>query len=296
MARISTREQFKQYVLTKLGQPVVDLVIQTSTIDACGGTTGSSGTSGTATTGSSGVSMSQNCSTFPDSAMSQIDLAVDDALDYFHSQASDLGNELAVLYIKLVPHQAYYEVPECIISIQQDLTRGTSFKFDSEEGAEAVGLFSLQSQYGPRGVFSYLGAGSSDNLLNFEIASEFNKLVDVRYTSHYITQYIPLEHKVLIHPTPTESEQSKRIALLVNIKVPDIKCFNNIFVQRYAVCLAMEQIGRNLSMFTGLNINGMDFNAAFYVDNAIQLKEKLEEELRNGTYGNTYVGGIFETG
>jgi hypothetical protein len=297
MARINTRAQFKQYVLTKLGAPILDLVLQTSTIDECGGTTGTTGSSATATTGSTGYTISQGCSTFADSVMTQLDLAVDDALDYFHFQASDLGSEKAMLYITMVDQQVYYEVPECIISLDQDTGRGTTFRFDSEEAGEAVGLFSLQSQFGPRGVFSYLGAGSTDTLLTYDIAQQYNSLVNLRYTTKFITEFLPQEHKILLLPTPDAHDNGHKIMFFVNIKVPDEKCFNNLWVQRYATALTMVQIGRNMSMFTGMQLpGGGDFNSLFYWDNGKEMQEKLEEEMASGKWGNAPTGSGFFTG
>jgi hypothetical protein len=297
MARIENRLQFKQYVLTKLGAPILDLVLQTQTVDECGSSalTGTTGSSGTATTGTSGLS--EGCALFANSVMTQLDLAVDDALDYFHQMASELGNERAMLYITLQAHQQYYDIPECVVSIDQDLGRGSTFRFDQEESGEAVGLFSLQSQFGPRGVFSYLGAGSEDNLLTYDIAQQYNSLVNLRYTTKYITDFMPLQHKALITPTPSDTDNNRKLLFYVNVKAPDEKCFNNIFVQRYAVALAMVQIGRNLSMYTGMQLpGGGDFNSMFYWDNGKELQEKLEEELANGKYGNPPVGGLFFTG
>ena len=46
MARIQDRISFREYVLKKLGAPLVNLPIQTSVIDECG-STGTTGTTGT---------------------------------------------------------------------------------------------------------------------------------------------------------------------------------------------------------------------------------------------------------
>ena len=186
MARISNRAGFKRYVLSKLGQPLLDLPIQISEIDECAtsSSTGASGTPGiTGTSGTpavTGVTGGPQCQAFAASVSTQLDFAIDDALDYFQEFASDLGNEKAVLYIPLEDGKQYYDVPPCVVAIEQPMNHGASYAMDREESTQAVGLFSLQSQFGPRGVFSYLGAGSSDTLLTYEVAMQYNQLVDLR--------------------------------------------------------------------------------------------------------------------
>jgi len=302
MARISNRTQFKCYVLSKLGHPILDLPIQISEIDECAtssstGASGTPGTSGTNTTAITGVTGDPQCQAFAASVCTQLDNAIDDALDYFQEYASDLGNEKAVLYIPLEDGKNYYDVPPCVVAIEQPLNQGVSYAMDSEEAAESVGLFSLQSQFGPRGVFSYLGAGSSDTLLTYDIAMQYNALVDLRYTIKFQIEFNELSKKMLVFPSPRDRDAGRVLALMCSIKVTDEKCFNSLWVQRYAVAVAMEQIGRNLSMYTGLQIlGGGAFNADFYWSMGREDKNKLEEELRTGAWGTVPSSGIMLTG
>jgi len=299
MARIQDRISFREYVLKKLGAPLVNLPIQTSVIDDCG-STGTTGTTGT--TGDSGTNITTggtvSCEDLAASVMTQLDLAIDDALDYFHQQGSGRGNEKAVLYIQMLKNQMYYDVPPCIVSIDQDMGRGASYRFDDEEAGEGVGLFSLQSQFGPRGVFSYLGAGSQDTLLTYEIAHQYNSMVDLRYTRKFQLHFHELQHKALIIPTPTNGDNGKVLAFMCDMKAPDEYCFSDIWVQRYAVALAMEQIGRNLSLYNGLQLpGGGEFNSGFYWDSGIEQREKLEEEMASAKWGSEEAaGGFFTTG
>jgi hypothetical protein len=304
MARIANRTDFKCYVLRKLGAPVIDLILETDLLDECStegttgtGTTGTTGVSTTGTSSLSGAVISEGCTEFANSVCTQLDLAIDDAIDYFHIQGSNLGNEKAILYLTMTDQQHYYDVPECIVSIDQDLRKGSSFRFDAEESAEAVGLFSLQSQFGPRGTFSYLGAGGTDTLLTYEAAMQYNAMVDLRYTEKFNTEFLELEHKVFITPTPDKNDDGRIGVYICNIKVPDEKCFNHPWVQRYATALTMEQIGRNLSMYSGMQLpGGGEFNSAFYWDMGREDRDKLEEELFNGKWGNPPPGGVLMTG
>lgn len=305
MARISTRAQFRCYVLSKLGSPLLDLAIQTGEIDPCDttpttGTTGTTGTSSTTDTNTlytSGSGTTPNCEILANSVCSQLDLAIDDALDYFQNYSSNIGNEKAILYVQLVDGQTYYDVPPCVISIEQAMSRGSTYQFDAEEAGEAVGLFSLQSQFGPRGVFSYLGAGTYDTLLTYEIAWQYNALIDLRYTLKFEIDFLDLERKIMVMPTPSRNDNGHVLPFMCNIKVIDEKCFNHLWVQRYAVALAMEQIGRNLSMYSGFQLpGGGSFNSDWYWTMGREDKVKLEEELRTGAYGNGVSGGFFLTG
>ena len=304
MARLQTRDQFKCYVLKKLGAPLLDLVLQIEEQDECStvsttGTSGTSGTSGedTVTYSTTGNSTTPTCQDLGRSVCTQLDLAIDDALDYFQMFSSDLGNEKGVLYVLLQENETYYEIPSCIVAVEQPIKKGTSFVFDAEEGAEAVGLFSLQSQFGPRGVFSYLGGGSNDALLTYDIAQQYNNLVDLRYTMKFQVDFLELEHKIFVTPTPDQKDTNRVLPMMCSIRVPDEKCYNHLWVQRYAVALSMEQIGRNLSMYTGMQLpGGGDFNSSFYWDMGTQEKEKLEEELMSGKYGNPPPGSIMMTG
>ncbi len=312
MARIKTREDFKCYVLKKLGAPLLDLVLQTDEIDECS-TVGTTGTSGVGTSGTSGSPESPSgetvtyattgnastptCQNLGRSVCTQLDLAIDDALDYFQSFASDLGNEKAILYIQLKEKQTYYDVPSCVVAMEQPLKKGNSFVFDAEEAAEAVGLFSMQSQFGPRGVFSYLGSGSNDTLLTYDIAHQYNQLVDLRYTIKFQVDFYELEKKIFVMPTPDKKDNNRILPMFCSIRVPDEKCYNHLWVQRYAVALTMEQIGRNLSMYSGMQLpGGGDFNSSFYWDMGTQEKEKLEEDLMTGKYGNAVAGSYFTVG
>jgi hypothetical protein len=292
MARIANRTQFKKYVLSKLGQPILDLPIQISEIDECAttsstGASGTPGTSGTNVTAVTGMTGDPQCQAFAASVSTQLDHAIDDALDYFQEFASDLGNEKAVLYIPLEHGKKYYDVPPCVVAIEQPMNHGASYAMDREESTQAVGLFSLQSQFGPRGVFSYLGAGSSDTLLTYDIAMQYNALVDLRYTIKFQIEFNELSKKILIFPNPRETDTGRVLALMCSIKVTDEKCFNSLWLQ----------IGRNLSMYTGLQIlGGGAFNADFYWGMGREDKNKLEEELRNGAYGNAISASIFLQG
>jgi hypothetical protein len=305
MARISTRDEFKCYVLRKIGAPLLDLVLETTPLNECDttgttattGTTGTSGTSEETSTQTTSTTGTPQCQAFSESVCTQLDLAIDDALDYFQQFGSDLGNEKAIMYIVMQNKQMYYDVPRCVIAMEQPLRKGSTYVFDAEEAAEAVGLFSLQSQFGPRGVFSYLGAGSHDTLLTYETAWQYNALVDLRYTIKFEANFLQLQKKVMITPTPSEKDHGHILPMFCSITVPDEHCYNNLWVQRYATALTMEQIGRNLSMYEGMSLpGGGAFNNSFYWDMGVQEKEKLEEQLRTGDYGNPVAGGFFTVG
>lgn len=304
MARLETREEFRCYVLRKMGAPLLDLALETDLVSECSITTATTGASGdngsletisTSTTGSSGVG--DGCAELAKSVCTQLDLAIDDALDYFHLHAGDIGNTKAILVLHLTDGQMVYDVPKCLVAIEQDIMKGSSYHFDDEEAQEGVGLFSLQSQFGPRGVFSYNGAGGQDTLLTYDIASQYNEMVKLRYTHRFQTHHNKLQNQVLITPTPSRKDDGKKLVYMCNVSVPDEHLFGHLFVQRYAVALTMEQVGRNLSMYSGMQLpGGGEFNANFYWDMGREDRDKLEEELATGKWGSPPAGGIMLTG
>ena len=59
----------------------------------------------------------------------------------------------------------------------------------------------------------------------------------------------------------------------------------------------MEQIGRNTSMYTGLQFpGGGSYNSDFYWSMGREEKRQLEDDLASGKYGNSVAGSSFFTG
>jgi hypothetical protein len=310
MARLRSKEAFRQYVLHKLGYPLLDLILQTELGDDCAspGITGTEGSETVAITAADpdGVLAigGSGCQEFAESTMTQLDLACDDALDYFGKKGTAIGNEKALLLIQLEKNRMVYTVPSCIIAVEQPLNQGVSRNiatggepFDSEEtGAGANGLFSLENTIG-LGINTYLSDGSSSNLLTYEIASQYIALIDLRYSLKYEIDFSETEKQVVIYPTPSAGEAGRVIAFRCSRIVQDENLFSELWVQRYAVALLKEQIGTNMSMYTGFQLpGGGEFNASWYYDTGKEEKERLEEELRMGNWGTETAGGIFLTG
>ena len=310
MARLRTREAFKQYVLHKLGYPLLDLVLQTQVVDECGNPaiTGTTGTFTEALTGGAVLSLSGkscDCPAFVTTVMTQLDLAVDDALDYFGRQGSGIGNETALLLLELHANRMVYAVPECIIAVDQPMNRGIRYNptlggqpFDGEESAAgANGLFSFEGTIGATGVSTYMTHGRDFDLLTMEVASEYMAMVDLRYSLKYQIDFNELEKQVIVYPTPSTTDEGRILAFECSRIVHDEFLFSNLWVQRYAVALTKLQIGTNLSMYTGFSLpGGGEFNASFYYDTGETERERLEEELMNGKYGTPTNGSVMLIG
>jgi hypothetical protein len=281
---ITTRDCFKRYVLRQLGIPLTDFVpIETEDCSTTG-TTGTTGSSGT---------------TFECSAYSQLDFVIDDALEYFQNYGSDIGNEKTILFLTLSENTNAYNLPDDIVAVGQPIrdrfTLGANF--DSEESAAAVGLFSFQGQFGPRGIYSYLSGNQFDNLITMEMAEEYASLIDLRYSKSFQIHHNELSKTIHVFPTPTNNQHGKIIAIDAWIKGADLVCYNHIWVRRYTIALAMIQIGTNLSMYDGFTFpTGGTFNASYYIDKGEKDRERLEDELASGKYGGEVAGGVFLTG
>jgi|SaaInlStandDraft_1057018.scaffolds.fasta_scaffold01224_19 hypothetical protein len=303
MARIRTRDEFKSSILLRLGEPVVNLVVQQyGTVDcAVTGVTGVTGTESVGTTGT-GVTGTSGCPQIVASVLNQLDIVIDDALDYFKNASSGSSNEKDVLILQLQSGKSVYQVCDDVLAIEQPLSdTGTGgdlgFSFDAEETQAAVGLFSWQSQFGSRGIFGHTG-GIYDNLLTTEIALEYASLIEQRYTKKFEVQFNDYAKEIIVFPTPTDSEHGRCIAMITTRETSDEKCFRDLWLQRYATALLARQVGANTSSFTGFQLpGGGEWNAEFYNNFADTQIEKLEEELPTGKYGNAeWAGGLFYTG
>ena len=299
MARIRNREDFKSSILLRMGEPVVSLVIQQfGSLDcAVTATTGTSGTQTTAVTGSSG------CQQVVSTVMNQLDLVIDDALDYFKTASTGASNEEDILLIELQAGKSVYQVCDDVLAVNQPMlgshgSSGLGLSFDAEEDQSAVGLFSFQSQFGSTGMYGHINGGASDNLLTTEIALQYASLVQMRYQKKWEIQFNDYSKEILVFPTPKEDDQGRVIAMVTTREVSDEKCFRDIWLQEFAVALLSIQIGRNLSAYISFQLpGGGEFNSSFFYDNGIAERDRLKEELLLGNYGNNdYFAGGFFTG
>lgn len=309
MARIRNRDDFKQSILLRLGEPAVNLVVQKygsvdCAVTSVTGTTGDPGnTNVTNVTGASGTNVPDitGCDTIVSSVMNQLDLVVDDALDYYKTASSGSSNEDDILLVKLQCGKSVYKLCDDVIAVDQPLrghVTSIGYNFDSEESQAAVGLFSWQSNFGSRGIYGHIGSGQYDTLLTTEIALEYASLVESRYQKRFQTNFNDNSKDLVIFPTPTEQTDGKVVAMVATRETPDVYCFRDLWLQRYATALLSIQVGRNTSSFTGFQLpGGGEWNSSFYLENGKEEKQVLEEELQMGKYGNNnFSGGSFFTG
>ena len=314
MAKIRNRDDFKKSILLRLGEPVVNLVVQQyGSIDcAVTATTGSSGspTHETSVTGSSGsptqetsVTGASGCPQIVSSTLNQLDLVIDDALDYFKNASSGSSNEKDVLLLELQEGKSVYKVCDDVLAIEQPLfgsntSDGLGYNFDTEESNSAVGLFSWQSTFGSRGIYGLIGGKGYDNLLTTEIALEYSSLVQMRYLKKWEVQFNEYQKQLIIFPTPRKDNHKEVIAMITTREVPDEHCFKDGWLAEYAVALLSIQVGRNTSMFTGMQLpgSGGEYNSQFYYDNGVAERDRLREELITGQWGNNEPMGGFYTG
>ena len=138
MARLATRCEFSEYVLKKIGSPLLDVIIEASDSQAAGmcgdcdtdticttgvcltgaDTTQSVCTTGTATTGASGLAG------LVYTVKTQLDYVIDDSLDFFREYGAEVGNEETTLFIQLEEDKRVYDVPESILAVQEIYQRG----------------------------------------------------------------------------------------------------------------------------------------------------------------------------
>jgi len=316
MARINTRCEFAEYIFRKLGSPLVDVFMECfqnggfgcGSSPDCGvvSTTGQCVTGPdadsvqTVSTGSSGSSGSPLNSAFY-KVKTQCDYVIDEALDFFQEYGSNQGNVETVFLMQLEAGKVFYDAPDGLIAITQPYRQGLGgsggMGFDSEEAQASVGLFSFSSTFGNRGIYSFLGGGSYDNLLTAEIAFEYMSLVDLRYIRKFTVTLNELEKKIMVLPQPLDTDDGKIIAVTAFIKVPDEVSFGHLWVQRYAVALAKMTVGVNTGLFSGITLpNGGTFNSEFFYTNGKEERDLLETELLSGKWGTVPASAIFLQG
>ena len=315
MARVKDRNSFKCTLLYRLGEPLINLIVQKkgtienavySRVD-CGNSIAS--TLPTLTAGPCNTCHSPDASNpiteIVATTINQLDIVVDDALDYFKANASSLGTEKDIMLLQLQQGIVSYKLCDDILSVNQPMAAGSisnaglGFQFDAEETNAAVGLFSWQSQFGSRGIYGHLGGGTYDNLLTTEIALEYVSLVEMRYQVKFETNFNTLRKVINIYPTPKAVDHGRIIAFEVERMVGDDVCFQNLWLQEYATALLCRQVSANMSKYDGFQlVGGGVLNSMYYDNRAREDLERLREEMRlgSGSIAITPASGVFLTG
>lgn len=144
------------------------------------------------------------------------------------------------------------------------------------------GSFGQFNSFGGRGGEGTRGAGGGADIVGYELGMQYLEMIQQRYTIKMSIQFMEESKKVRFSPAP---KCHGHIILPVWVRVQDSDLYENIWIRRYAAALCKIQIGYNVSKYTGITFTGgATVNGAFYIQEGKEEKEKLEQEIRDGTY------------
>jgi hypothetical protein len=197
-----------------------------------------------------------------------------------------------------------YQLPRNVVGIMQEFPgNSSSASFSSEgqilrygamsAGAGAVSSmgagggfgFNLMSgggggQYGTRGG-SRTGSGAGLDIVSYELAMQYLSMWNQRYTVKLRAQFLEQARKVRFSPMP----KSGHIMLGVWARVADQYLYEHMWVRRYALALAKEQIATNLKLYKNVALpGGTTLNVEDYQSESKEEKEKLIQELDDGRW------------
>jgi hypothetical protein len=207
--RIQTKDDLKQWILSKLGQPLVDVILENN---GCG-------CAGTGITGITG-----------DKA-TQIDHAIDDAVERFQYFAGSEGNERRILLVPLKAGQGTYDIPCDVVSVKDTLDIGI--------GAGVNSLFTLSNSLFGNGNWPLRGTyGGGGEVVDWTLAMQWLRTFDEITGVEMIINHRQQESVIDIYPTP---RADALLPMEAYVTVPAEKLYSNIWVREYALAMALIQ-------------------------------------------------------
>jgi hypothetical protein len=249
--RFNTKASLRDWILSKLGAPLVDVILENN---GCGCASQLGDTDGG----------------------SQLDHCIDDAVETFQYHGGGEGNERRIMLIPICEGIGTYAVPDTVLSVRDTIDRGT--------GTGSETLFTLNNSLFGNGNWPLQGSyGGGGELVDYALASQWLGTFESLTKVDMVINHRQYESLIDIFPTPREKAI---LPLEVYVEVPDEKLYNNIWVREYALAMANIQIGMNTGSITGMQFPfGGEFNYQMYFDQGQTEKERLMEELKTDTYG-----------
>lgn len=134
--------------------------------------------------------------------------------------------------------------------------------------------------FGTRGGMR--GAGGGVDLISYMMSLQYLEMVKQMFTVKMRMQFLDQERKVRFSPAPP---RDGFIVVGVVARVGEIWMYENMWVRRYALALAKKQIAYNGKLYAGATFpGGVTIDWDFYLSEAKEELEQLEEQLREGNY------------
>lgn len=237
MAIPTSRETFKDYVLVKIGAPVIDINVSESQIE------------------------------------DRIDEAISFWNDYHYngSQHVYLKHELTQTDID----NGYIELPENIIGAPRIFDVSSSISMGS-------GMFNVTYQFVLNNIHDLTGFGIQNYYMNMQHLAFMQEWLGgkplIRYNRHINRVYIDKDLDLLGVGSWIVVE-----AYAIIDQDAFSRMWSDRWLQNYTAALIREQWGRNLTKFVNMQlVGGVQFNGDQILQEALQQREKLEEEAIGG--------------
>jgi len=204
----------------------------------------------------------------------QLDLAIDIAAETFQEFATGMAQVEDVLVITTSADVGVYDIDEditAVVEVIDDCNFGRVGElFTVENALFNAGLFSLDSTHG----------GTGENVLTLQMVIEYVDFIHTLHGKQYDIRIDEIQHKATLFPTPNCNDG--KLGFIVTKKIDEAKLYCLRWVREYAYAIAMTQIGLNRSKFEGVTLpGGGTLNGALFLQEGKELKEKLDEELRD---------------
>jgi len=156
----------------------------------------------------------------------------------------------------------------------------------SLSGRGGYGLFYAGTTSQIRGTGGHGGfineSGGLTNTTGILLGTQYLETIQHMFRARVNVQFLEASRKVRISPPPAEEGF---FVLSCFCRVEDALLYDSLWCKLYAHALALIQVGRNCTRYTGLTLpNGTAINGEGYLTEGKELKATLEEELTLNKY------------
>jgi hypothetical protein len=240
MARITTLAGFKTYIMSVLGNPVIQIEVSDD----------------------------------------QYDRIIDDTVQVFQDLHTGEGNFQDFLGFTISAGVSAYSTVGWDLASTLDLslsvgTDGINTLFSPTHQLLYRDWVTLGGY--PGGPGGYGGRYSGMVLAGYEVAMQYLNDINDTFSIMYHTQFSDARQEILIYPTPAETGTG---LLTVYKKETAANLYNNRLVKRLAVAEAKIQWGTNLDKYAMTLPHGGTINGANILQRGIEEKERVMEDIQ----------------
>jgi len=247
MAEITDLDGMKNYVLTMLGYPVINIELSDAQLEQC----------------------------IEDSVMDFQRYNYDEGSyrDFFIFQTSANVSDYAVSSV------TDYTTGETLDNVQHIWDFSVSFGMDGINTLFSPAHILLYNQYVEQGSYpGGPGYGSPGGLVltTYQTAMIYLDMINEMFGKMYSVDYLPGRQVIRISPTPSSAVIG---VLILWRKEYAHYLYNNPLVKKLALARAKKRWGSNLNKYTGTLPDGLNINAQAIIDEGKEEEEKWLERM-----------------